>query len=457
VELLVENRGGEHWPPAGREPRILLGHHWLNHSGAALGEVRRTGFTETVEPGATTRVQLPLRAPAWGGSHQLEVDVVHEGVRWFGCAARAAVEVEPAVDRLALGSPPGRSEDGYAAEIVPSATEVELAIGAREGVAVRMRNTGSRRWEAGDGADPPVRATCRWIAENGTVVITDGPRTELPEPVASGEAVELEVGVAVPTRPGRYTMEIDLVAEGLRWFGEPGLIRGEALAPPIKRYRFSRAKLAGRGPVARARRRANRSIPRVIHRIWLGDAPLPDEFRHFGETWARHHPGWELRLWTEADAARLLPSRWRRACRSLSEASNLLRYQILARVGGIYADTDVECKRSLEPLLDGVRGFAGWERAYQVGTALLGSVPGHRVFQRAAREARITAGTGHNSVAGTGPEFFTQLVAEDPSLTVFAPEYFYPYLWDEPQRRHEEFPDAFAVHHWTLSWKKDAP
>ena len=38
-----------------------------------------------------------------------------------------------------------------------------------------------------------------------------------------------------------------------------------------------------------------RQIPRVLHRIWLGPEPLPEEHRAFGEGWARHHPDWEQR------------------------------------------------------------------------------------------------------------------------------------------------------------------
>jgi len=39
--------------------------------------------------------------------------------------------------------------------------------------------------------------------------------------------------------------------------------------------------------------------PRVFHRIWIGPDPLPDSFAAFGESWVRHHPHWEHRLWTE--------------------------------------------------------------------------------------------------------------------------------------------------------------
>jgi inositol phosphorylceramide mannosyltransferase catalytic subunit len=129
----------------------------------------------------------------------------------------------------------------------------------------------------------------------------------------------------------------------------------------------------------------------------------------------------------------------------------MLRYEILRRVGGIYADTDVECRRPFDPLLDDVDAFAAWETPYRLGSAVLGSVPGHAVFELAALEARVTVGTGLSNVEGTGPGFLTQIVAERPSVAVFDSELFYPYRWDEPHRRNEPFPDSYAVHHWAMS------
>ena len=43
------------------------------------------------------------------------------------------------------------------------------------------------------------------------------------------------------------------------------------------------------------------AIPRLFHQIWLGPDPFPAEYVEYQRSWTRHHPGWELRLWTEAD------------------------------------------------------------------------------------------------------------------------------------------------------------
>jgi hypothetical protein len=115
-------------------------------------------------------------------------------------------------------------------------------------------------------------------------------------------------------------------------------------------------------------------------------------------------------------------------------------------------DTDVECRRPLTPLLRGIDAFAALEVPGVVGSAVLGSIPGHPAFARAARLARYTLGTGVHSPDANGPRFLSLIVEQDANVAIFGARLFYPYLWDEPERSHDPFPDAYAVHHWTLSW-----
>jgi mannosyltransferase OCH1-like enzyme len=40
-------------------------------------------------------------------------------------------------------------------------------------------------------------------------------------------------------------------------------------------------------------------IPRILHQIWVGGAPFPEDFQRYQRSWQKHHPDWELRFWTE--------------------------------------------------------------------------------------------------------------------------------------------------------------
>jgi mannosyltransferase OCH1-like enzyme len=192
-------------------------------------------------------------------------------------------------------------------------------------------------------------------------------------------------------------------------------------------------------------------IPRIIHRIWLGGERPRDEFQHYGETWRSHHPGWEIRLWTDDDLPEFGLTDVLARGRHHAERADVLRYELLKQFGGVYVDIDFECLRSLEPLIEEVEVFAtlmmGSQTPRRVSNCILGAVPGHPLFERASREAALRIGVGAIPRA-TGPPFFTQLLKDFPEVTLYSPEKFFPYLWTEQHRAHEHFPEAYAVHRW---------
>lgn len=194
-------------------------------------------------------------------------------------------------------------------------------------------------------------------------------------------------------------------------------------------------------------------IPRVIHRIWLGSEDMPGAYQEFGETWTRHHPAWELWLWTDENLPEFsYPEAFERG-RNPAERSDVLRYEVLSRFGGLYVDTDVECKRPLDPLIAGVTAFAAWERPdLVVGTGMVGATAGHPAMKRMVDEIRHTVGTGRQDKA-TGPGLLTRVLVDFPEVTIFPAELFHPYHVTELYRRDEDFSEAYAIHHWSGSWK----
>jgi inositol phosphorylceramide mannosyltransferase catalytic subunit len=190
-------------------------------------------------------------------------------------------------------------------------------------------------------------------------------------------------------------------------------------------------------------------IPKVFHQVWVGPSPLPDEFARYQQTWLDHHPGWELRYWTEGD----LPANCRRPeayekLRSPTERSDLLRYELLWQFGGVYVDADFECLRSIEPLLEGVDFFVAEIEPGRVNGAIMGSVPGHEILDRALVEVKPREFHGYDKDA-TGPLFFDRLRRRFPEITIFEKDLFYSKAEDARQR-------AYAIHHAATSWKDEA-
>ena len=253
----------------------------------------------------------------------------------------------------------------------------------------------------------------------------------------------MPVTVVAPQQVGTYSLEIDLVHEDVRWL-EAGVTVPLEIVPA--------GSLRHNVP-GRLRRLRGQRIPKILHRVWVGPAPMPEEHVEFGESWRAHHPDWDHRLWTEDDLAELgIERAYVERAKSPSEISNLMRYRILERHGGVYVDTDFECLRPLGSILRGVEAFAAYTLPGIAATGIIGCISGHPALRQAAEQSLITVGTAP-APTPTGPQFFTQVLADHPEVTVFPRELFFPYLWDEPHRRYERFEHAYAVHHWALSWR----
>jgi mannosyltransferase OCH1-like enzyme len=199
-------------------------------------------------------------------------------------------------------------------------------------------------------------------------------------------------------------------------------------------------------------------IPRIIHRVWVGPDPMPEEFERYGETWRVHHPHWEMKLWTDNDLPPLrYPNALDRAV-SANERSNILRYEALRELGGVYVDTDFECLKPLDRLLVGVKAFVAKSASGGVKNSIIGSVPNHPLMDAISREASQLVGapngTWHPGLKPTGQKLLQRLVAESPDVTVFDSEKFYPYSqWEKPRPSHE-YADAYAIHHWARTGRK---
>ncbi|HKP19389.1 MAG TPA: glycosyltransferase [Gaiellaceae bacterium] len=188
-------------------------------------------------------------------------------------------------------------------------------------------------------------------------------------------------------------------------------------------------------------------IPRIFHQIWVGPAPFPEEFACYQQTWLEHHPGWELRFWTDdnlfegmrrPEAYERLRPPWIRG--------DILRLEVVWRFGGVHIDTDFECLRSIEPLLDGVDFFTAWMEDDRVNHAIMGAVPEHAIVGRALEEIQPSDHFIPWDKETTGPLFFNRVVATFPDATIFPKEYFFG-------KSAESREAAYAIHHEASAWK----
>ena len=233
--------------------------------------------------------------------------------------------------------------------------------------------------------------------------------------------------------------------------------------------------------------RAPAGIPRLLHQVWIGPAPLPARWAAFAARLRALHPAWEYRLWGDAEAAALLAAGpdWARALYAAWDnpgfRSDLLRLLVLQICGGVYLDTDCEPVRALDPLLAGRGAFLGATFAPQpirevlVENAVLAAAPGHPFVALMLARVRdacalVTAGdfaAGRPDVVFlSGPARLSRTLMEwraaeasvAGDVSVLPPEAFYPVVPGGPSdgprapASPAEFPGTFLVHWWDGSW-----
>jgi len=105
------------------------------------------------------------------------------------------------------------------------------------------------------------------------------------------------------------------------------------------------------------------SIPKVIHCIWVGPNPFPQESKENIASWIQEHPTWKFKFWS--DRNRPLPhpkmelnlvsqfkflemGDYYQDSDNYAEKADVLRYEILYQEGGLYVDHDVKCFKSFD-------------------------------------------------------------------------------------------------------------
>jgi mannosyltransferase OCH1-like enzyme len=224
-------------------------------------------------------------------------------------------------------------------------------------------------------------------------------------------------------------------------------------------------------------------IPRTFHQIWLGGRPIPEHYRIWADRWLEMNPGWTMNLWTDKHLPEIVNHREFEAAEKMAAKSDILRYEICARYGGVYIDSDFEPLNSIESILAGVSAFQGDELDDRPCNAILGCAVGDPFFQALVKALPESIRSGGDIVETTGPKFLKRVIADylgpnrrridDPapgvggrrwrivsedgkrSLHGFHWSVFYPYHYDQPELENKSFPNAFGKHHWMASWWKN--
>lgn len=141
---------------------------------------------------------------------------VQRGYTWRGSEAGQRQATSDVVSARPIVEIP--EAPSYAIEWVDDRFPERLVAGTTITATVTLRNAGSLVWRWGGGN--PFRLGYHYYRNRRLLPITAERdlRTDIPQDVLPEETVTVPVRIALPPEPGNYTLELDLVHEGVTWF-----------------------------------------------------------------------------------------------------------------------------------------------------------------------------------------------------------------------------------------------
>jgi hypothetical protein len=209
---------------------------------------------------------------------------------------------------------------------------------------------------------------------------------------------------------------------------------------------------------------AGGGIQKIVHQIWLGTAPRPDEWIGTVKSFAKKH-GYEYKLWTESNIGSLkwdsvpgLREEYGKFETEIAGRADIIRLLILYEYGGIYIDADSVIMKSNKFAAflkkNEAAVFFGWEnlskkRTHKLGNlgpgltgarrlvanGLIGAKAGH-AFIRKLLDGIVANSSGEKDKAAwkrVGPLYVSRVYMQNkkhfPDVKIYPMKYFYPRHW----------------------------
>lgn len=132
-------------------------------------------------------------------------------------------------------------------------------------------------------------------------------------------------------------------------------------------------------------------MPKVIHYIWLGGNPLPKIAEKCMISWKKLCPDYEIKRWDESNVNLDICPYCRDAydAKKYAFASDVLRFDIINREGGIYLDIDVEIVKNIDKFLEH-NMFFGFEDDKNINPGVIfGSCTNNKILNELLDEYKV--------------------------------------------------------------------
>jgi mannosyltransferase OCH1-like enzyme len=163
------------------------------------------------------------------------------------------------------------------------------------------------------------------------------------------------------------------------------------------------------------------SIPKILHQIWIGPKPAPINLMN---TWKEKHPDFEYIFWNEKEfenRGMIFECQDKiDEMETYCGKTDIMRFEILYKYGGIYIDADSFCIEKLDEEII-KKSFAGWENEVKrpglIAVGTMGFTINHPIPKKAIEFIKNNevsyAKTGKLAWQNTGPVLLTNLYNQD--------------------------------------------
>lgn len=176
---------------------------------------------------------------------------------------------------------------------------------------------------------------------------------------------------------------------------------------------------------------------------------MPPRYRRCLDSWAPLHPSWDIMVW-DLGSLGWIENGWVLDIDNPTVQSDVSRIEVVRAYGGVYVDCDMECRKSIEPLVGERTAFASRRNSERVENAGFGAVAVHPWLESLvsivhARRERIS-----RVLDMDGP--FNASLKLHPEVDVLP-----HYLLHVSTCENEEHlvPEAYVIHHRFSRWKLD--
>lgn len=191
------------------------------------------------------------------------------------------------------------------------------------------------------------------------------------------------------------------------------------------------------------------SLEKIIHQVWLG-GDLDKRTLDWMQSFRRFHSmDWSFRLWHEGNVHQLGLEPWAFEHSSFAGSANIIRLHALYQEGGIFADSDVECLKPLDKLLQYDAFAAQQPIDGLLCNAFAGATKGHPWIKWQIENF------GDQRIHDASRGVYVMDEAPREGVTIIPTEWCYPFSWEDPVEDRKPHKDSLVQHWWAKSWVKN--